>query len=133
MKTGLAFPAVVVLLLTCVVAACSDDETTGPAPPSGGDPPVIVSVSWQHDPGCTPGTTSGVFFIVNAVDPDTDPNDLIYTGSATNCSGSIDASTATIACPQLGQYAGFVTVTDPEGNSHTVNFLFGPCQNGTAP
>ncbi len=62
-------------------------------------------------------------------DPDTTPGNLTYSGLVTSC-GTISGATTVVTCPQIGAYAGTVTVSDPEGNSDTAAFSFGPCADG---
>ncbi len=116
-----------------VLAACSDDgDPVDPGGGGSGQPPVISRVSWTHEAGCTPGVSSPVTIQVEVTDPDTNLSNLSFSGSVTNC-GSITAATTVISCPQLAAYAGSVTVTDPQGNSDTETFSFGPCADGQTP
>ena len=116
-------------------AACSDDDTS-PAMASGGggsgQAPVITKISWTHDPGCAPGVSTPVTVQVDVNDPDTDISQLTYSGSVASC-GAITSDTTRITCPEIAAYAGAVTVTDPEGNSDSAMFSFGPCQDGQSP
>ena len=119
-----------------IFAACSDEgDPVDPGNPAGGgsgQAPVISRVVWSHSPGCTQGVSSPVRIQIEASDPDTDLSNLSFSGSITNC-GSVNSATTVITCPQLAAYAGSVTVRDPEGNSDTVTFSFGPCANGQTP
>ena len=119
-----------------VLAACSDDDDPVDSGVGGGggsgQPPVISRVVWTHEAGCTQGVSSPVTIQVEATDPDTGLSNLSFSGSVTNC-GSITSATTVISCPQLAAYAGSVTVTDPQGNSDTETFSFGPCEDGQAP
>ena len=129
---------IVIAGATLSVAACSDDDDAYPVAPSSGggggigQAPVITNVSWTHDPGCVPGVSTPVTIQVVATDPDTDSAQLSYSGSVTSC-GAIHSASTRITCPEIAAYAGVATVTDPEGNSDTVMFSFGPCQDGQTP
>ena len=75
-------------------------------------------MAWKQDTGCVQFTPSNVIISVTVTDPDNTVN------------GSIAGPISEITCPQVGQYSGSVTVTDPDGNSDSIGFAFGPCQNG---
>ena len=128
---------IVVAGAALLFAACGDDDTS-PAMPGGGggggsgQAPVITNISWTHDPGCAPGVSTPVTIQVDVNDPDTDISQLTYSGSVASC-GAITSATTRITCPEIAAYAGAVTVTDPEGNSDSVMFSFGPCQYGQSP
>ena len=113
--------------------ACSSDEDSGPVSAGNGQPPVISSVSWTQDPGCSPNNSSAVTIVTTATDPDTPGANLTYTGQVSSCSPGINSASAVVTCPQAGAYNGNVTVKDPEGNSHSMSFSFGPCQDGQKP
>jgi len=119
-----------------VVTGCSDDDE-GPVagnndclPTGNGSPPAITMVEWTQAPGCAPGTPSSVTIVVSVSDSDTAPGDITYVGSVTSCAGDISSALSVISCPQGGQYAGEVRVTDPQGNCDRVAFTFGPCEDG---
>jgi len=111
-----------------VLARCSKDDDN----PMSGDRnrPSISRVSWTQDTGCVQFTPSKVTISVTVNDPDNAVNELTFSGSVSRCSGSITGPISEINCPQLDQYGGSVTVTDPDGNSDSISFTFGPCQNG---
>ena len=116
-----------------VLTRCSndDDNPMSADPPSpSGDPPSISRVSWTQDTGCMQFTPSRVTISITVNDPDNAVNELTFSGSVSRCSGSITGPISEINCPQLDQYGGSVTVTDPDGNSDLISFTFGPCQNG---
>jgi len=125
--------------LTFFLGACSSDDDS-PSSPSGGgggggtgQAPVITKVTWMQTPGCAQGVRSPVTIQVTVTDADTDLSMLTYSGSVSSCSGAIDSDSVQVSCPQLAGYAGSVKVTDPEGNSDTMPFAFGPCGNGQVP
>ncbi len=113
-----------------VLTGCSGDDDNNNPITGSGDPPSISRVSWAQTAGCSAGTSSAVTITVTASDPDGDISNLSYSGSVSSCSGSINSPVSTVTCPQLGQYSGSVTVTDPDGNTDSVSFAFGTCQNG---
>lgn len=118
------------------VSSCGDDESNpmaGQARTGTGKPPSITAVSWTHAAGCSPGTPGTVTITVTVADPDTDPANLTISGSVSSCNGQISAVTSIITCPQAGTYSGQATVKDPEGNTGTMSFSFGPCQDGRVP
>jgi len=98
----------------------------------GGESPVISRVEWDSGGGCSAGTRGDVAITVTATDADTPAGDLTFSGSVGGCTGTIDAATTTLSCPHAAPYSGSVTVTDPEANSDTANFSFGPCDVGGA-
>ncbi len=125
----------VILFLTIgsviMLSGCSDDDDKSMSGNSGtSNPPVISRVTWTQDAGCAQGSQSDVVIAVTVNDPDTDPANLTYSGSVSGCSGTLDGQSSVVSCPQLAQYSGSVTVTDPQGNSDSVSFSFGPCANG---
>ena len=126
------FLAAITVSAMLVLAACSDEGDPVDPGVGSGQPPVINRVVWTHEAGCTQGVSSPVTIQVEVTDPDTDLSNLSFSGSVTNC-GSITSATTVISCPQLAAYAGSVTVTDPQGNSDTETFSFGPCEDGQAP
>jgi len=116
-----------------MLAACSndDDNPMSADPPSpSGDPPSISRVSWTQDTGCMQFTPSRVTISITVNDPDNAVNELTFSGSVSSCSGTISGAVSEISCPQTGQYSGTVTVTDPDGNTDSISFSFGPCENG---
>ncbi len=110
-----------------VLTMCSKDNDN---PVSGGNRPSISHVSWTQDTGCAQFTPSKVTISVTVNDPDNAVNELTFSGSVSRCSGPISGAVSEISCPQTGQYSGTVTVTDPDGNTDSINFSFGPCNNG---
>ncbi|MFQ5676105.1 MAG: hypothetical protein ACE5G1_09430 [bacterium] len=117
--------------ISVMLAHCSGD---GGSPMSenapSGELPSILRVSWTQDPACSQFTPSNVTISLTVNDPDNAVNELTFSGSVSSCSGSITGLISEITCPQVGQYSGSVTVTDPDGNSDSISFSFGPCQNG---
>ena len=114
-----------------VLTMCSND-TDNPVsgdPPSG-NRPSISRVSWTQADGCAPFARSTVTISVTVTDPDNAVNELTFSGSVSSCSGTISGAVSEISCPQTGQYSGTVTVTDPDGNTDSISFAFGPCENG---
>ena len=71
-------------------------------------------------------------FVRTEEDADTAAASLTFSGDVPNCPGMLDGPTSTISCPNLAPYRGTVTVEDPEGNSDTASFTFGPCESGGA-
>ena len=121
------------------LTACSSDEDNyaspvvpGPGGGGSGQAPMITKITWTHGPGCAFGVATPVTVQVDVTDTDTDLSQLTYSGSVSSC-GAINSATTQVTCPQVGQYSGTVTVSDPEGNSDTMNFSFGPCQDGEVP
>lgn len=99
---------------------------------SGVDPiaPTITRVEWEPMGSCSVGTRSNFRIRVMVTDPDTPAGSLTFTGSATGCTGAIDAAMSTLSCPNAAPYASSVTVMDPEGGSDMASFTFGPCETG---
>ena len=95
--------------------------------------PVITLATWTQEGGCTAGVSSDVTIATTVTDSDTSAGSLVFSGSATGCTGAINSASATITCPQLGAYATTVTVTDPDSNSDTLSFSIGVCVDGSAP
>jgi len=114
-----------------MLAACSnDDDNPMSGDPPSGNRPSISGVSWTQDSACVQFTPSNVTISVTVNDPDNAVNELTFFGSVSRCSGTISGAVSEISCPQAGQYSGTVTVTDPDGNTDSINFAFGPCDNG---
>jgi hypothetical protein len=98
----------------------------------GGAAPVITMVEWSTEGGCVQGTASDYTVVVTATDADSDPMDLVYDGSVTNCTGNIDDATSVISCPNNAPYAGMVVVSDGDGNdSDPVNFTIRICETSS--
>lgn len=98
----------------------------------GGAAPVITMVEWSTGGGCVQGTASEYTVVVTATDADSDPMDLVYAGSVTNCTGNIDDATSVISCPNNAPYGGSVVVSDGDGNdSAPVNFTIGVCETSS--
>ena len=110
-----------------VLTMCSKDNDN---PVSGGNRPSISRVAWTQADGCAQFARSTVTISVTVNDPDNAVNELTFSGSVSSCSGPISGAVSEISCPQTGQYSGTVTVTDPDGNTDSINFSFGPCNNG---
>jgi len=126
------FIVALVLGGTLAVAGCGSDS--GGAAGSGGGngaAPAIMDVAWTANPDCTQGASSDVEIVVTASDQDSNPGDLVYSGSVSGCTGGIDAATSTINCPNVSPYPGTVMVTDPEGNDTTVTFEVPICESGS--
>jgi hypothetical protein len=112
------------------VTTAADSSTGGGG---GGEAPVIESVAWTHAEGCVMGTGSDVTIVVTVADADTDAAELVFEGNVVGCTGPIDAAEATVLCPQVAPYGAMVTVSDPEGNDDTLDFMIEPCVDGMAP
>lgn len=112
------------------LSGCGDDDSTGGGGSDGSEPPIITMIAWETTPTCSGPTDYTV--TVTASDPDTDPGDLIYSGSVSACDGAIDAATSTINCPNVAPYPGTVMVSDPDGNdSAPVAFDIGVCETSS--
>ena len=145
MRRRIGSPAAVLISFAAGLAAygCGggSDSNTGPGnnnpppppPPSQTAAPVITSVAWVQQAGCTAGTASDVTITTTVTDVDTPAADLSFSGTVSSCTPAISAAVATVTCPQTGTYQSSVTVTDPENNSDTQSFSFGPCQEGSVP
>lgn len=96
------------------------------------DGPEIVSVTWSHAPGCVAGTPADVTIEIDAVDPNTPISELSYVGMAPDCTGTIDAASATINCPQADPVSVSVTVADEEVHTDTLDFVINACEDGEA-
>jgi hypothetical protein len=90
-----------------------------------------VNVAWTKDTDCTRAVSSDVEIVVTVSDPDSNPADLVYSGSVSGCTGAIDAAISTINCLNVSPYPGTVMVTDPEGNDTTVTFEVPVCTSGS--
>jgi len=111
------------------LVGCGDDNGSGGGGGSSGsgEAPVITMVEWDTAADCTAGTGSAYVITVTAEDAETPSEDLTYTGSVTGCPGAIDDVTSTVDCPNAAPYGGMTVVTDDEGNSDTVSFTIGVC------
>jgi hypothetical protein len=131
--------------LVLAIAGCDDDgdgtvdagrdageEVDSGADAGGSAAPTITRVSWEAAPGCEALTTSDVDITVTVMDTDTPAPMLTFTGSAVGCTGAIDGASSTVECPNAAPYPSSITVTDPQGNSDTASFTFGPCETGMA-
>jgi len=100
---------------------------------AGSAAPVITKVQWDWaDDPCDVDTTSAVDVTVLATDDDTDSVSLVYSGSVSDCTPEIDSDFSILDCPPRDpdvRRSGTVTVTDPEGNSDTVEFGFFQCES----
>ncbi len=117
-------------LLSLLLGAC-DNGNGGADAGAGGEAPVITRVEWMTTCPAAPIPPTDYNVVITATDADTAAAMLTFTGSATFCDGSINAASGTINCPNEGEYAGTVTVRDPQGNSDTVTFTIVPCTNGS--
>lgn len=99
---------------------------------NGGAAPVITMVEWAPVGDCARGTASDFTVTVRATDADSDPTDLVYIGSVTNCNPGIDAMTSVISCPNNFPYGGMVVVSDDDGNdSAQVDFTIDVCETSS--
>jgi hypothetical protein len=88
-------------------------------------------VAWEDAADCMMNVRSDVVVTVTATDPDTNAADLIYSGSVGGCDNPIDAAVSTVSCPNVSEYPGTVTVSDPDGNnSIPVTFPVPVCESG---
>ena len=117
-------------VLTMLAACSNDDDNPMSGDPPTGNRPSISRVSWTQADGCAQFARSTVTISVTVNDPDNAVNELTFSGSVSSCSGTISGAVSEISCPQTGQYSGTVTVTDPDGNTDSISFSFGPCENG---
>lgn len=116
-----------------LVAACGSDNgpaTTFDAPPSTGASPVINKISWVHKTPCSAGVANDVTVTVDATDSDTPAGSLTYSGAFSSCTGTINAATSTIHCPELATYTGSISVKDPENHTASKGAQIMPCTNG---
>jgi hypothetical protein len=110
---------------------------TGGAGGSGGaagsEAPVITKVQWDWaDDPCDAATTSAVDVTVFATDDDTASGSLVYSGSVSDCTPAVKSDVSILDCPPIVpdvRRSGTVIVTDPEGNSDTVEFGFSQCES----
>ena len=122
------------MLVGLVLAVgCGDDDGGGSDGGGGGMPPTITMVTWMPEGGCTAGTASDFTVTTTATDPDTAAAMLTFSGMISGCSGSVNAATATITCPNAAPYPGTVRVADPEGNFDTQAVTIDICMAGSAP
>lgn len=98
-------------------------------------PPRIQQVSVNHAPdgSCTPGTDSTVRFTVTVEDPDTPEEELTYSGMISGCDDPIDDAVVMTTCDEGTAMGGKITVTDPEGNSNSIDIAFEACADRTLP
>lgn len=108
------------------------EEDSGTPPTDAGSTaaPVITRIEWEAGTGCSSGVTSPFTIRVMVTDADTAAGSLTFSGNVTSCTGTINMATSVITCPNFSTYAGNVTVMDPEGNSDSATFAFGPCDTG---
>ena len=138
MQRTLGSIALAALALT--VGGCDDegdvvdagDEVDAGVDAGGSAAPRITRVGWEAAAGCEALTISDVDITVTVVDTDTPTPMLTFTGSAVGCTGAIDAAMSAVECPNAAPYPSSITVTDPQGNSDTASFTFGPCETGMA-
>jgi len=113
------------------LVGCGDDGDSGGGGGGTGSTPTITMVAWEDAADCVRNAPSDVVITVTATDGDTDAADLIYNGSVSGCTGEIDAAVSTINCPNVSDYPGRVTVSDPDGNNSTqVSFPVPVCASG---
>jgi hypothetical protein len=141
--TGLWTVSALVVTLSMFGVGLGCGETGGGTAGSGGAggsggtagsaAPVITKVQWDWaDDPCDVDTTSAVDVTVFATDDDTDSVSLVYSGSVSDCTPEIDSDISILDCPPRDpnvERSGTVTVTDPEGNSDTVEFGFSQCES----
>jgi len=113
------------------IVGCGDDGDSGGGGGETGSTPTITMVAWEDAADCTTNVRSDVVITVTATDGDTSAADLIYSGSVGGCDGPIDAAVSTVSCPNVAEYPGSVTVSDPDGNNSTpVTFPVPVCDSG---
>jgi len=139
--TGLPRVAGLVIAVGIFGAGIGCGETGGGAAGTGGaggsggaagsEAPIITKVQWDWAIPCNVDTTTALDVTVFATDDDTEAGALVYSGSVSDCTPDIDADVSILTCtPGLEEKrSGTVTVTDPEGNSDTVNFGFFACES----
>jgi len=72
---------------------------------------------------CQPGTASEYEVVVSA-----SGSDLTYRGSVSGCTGSLDAATSIVDCPNAAAYSGTVIVTDGGGAESDFEFEVNVCE-----
>ena len=109
--------------------------TAGSGGSGGSAAPVITKVQWDWALPCE-DATSAVTVAVSATDDDTEQLSLTYSGSVSDCMpvpfGGNVTDVSILDCPPRDpdvRRSGTVTVTDPEGNSDTVEFGFFQCES----
>lgn len=133
MRNYVRYVSVIATLVLLFVGCSDEDSMMGGNSSGSGDPPMITSVQWSQVPNCQGGVRSDVTITVTVTDSDTNPGELVFTGSVSGCTSTINASQVVVSCPQIALYNGSVTVKDPENNSDSMNFSFGVCENGQTP
>jgi hypothetical protein len=115
--------------------ATGDDGVEDTAADDGmAGPPEITSVTWTQAEGCMPAVGSNVELVVEVTDPDNGPEELTVSGAVTGCTPiAITALETTLTCPQAADYPGSIEVTDPDGNSDSIDFTVPVCMDGSAP
>lgn len=108
-------------------------ETAAPGD-DGGEPgpPEIAGVAWTNDPACAMGTGSDVTFTIDVTDPDNDASELTFELTAIGCTTNSTGETSVLFCPNAATYAAELTVTDPDENEDSLEFMFEPCVDGSA-
>jgi hypothetical protein len=88
-----------------------------------------VRISWEHGTPCDTGSRA-LTVTVEVEDADTPVSNLSYDGPVGGCDPRIDAAMSTLDCSGSQPSVGFVTVTDPEGNSDQEGFTVLYCEDG---
>lgn len=103
---------------------------TGGVGGGGSTTPTITMVAWETDAVCDGATDYTVTVTVS--DSDTNPEDLVFSGSVGGCTGPLDAAVSVISCPNVAPYPGTVMVMDDDGNQSTpVAFDIGVCETSS--
>jgi hypothetical protein len=95
------------------------------------DGPTIMTVAWTHAAGCVAGTAGDVTIVVTAIDPNDPQTDLTVAGTVSGCTGSIDAFSSTVNCPNAAAANGSLSVSDPEPHTAMATFTIMPCMDGS--
>jgi hypothetical protein len=111
------------------------DAGNGGTAGSGGVAPVIERIDWSWVEPCMSAEAGDLVVTVTATDEDTEAGQLVYSGEIGSfdavCTDITDAETTVTCQPWPGLRVGTPVVTDPQGNSDSLEFLFDPCQNGS--
>jgi hypothetical protein len=126
----------IVASLLALASACGDDGNggidggVGGPDAGGGGIPQITRITWAPAAGCSTGVASNYTITITAVDSNTSTDQLTYQGMVLSCTPAITMATQTVNCPNLAAYTASVTVSDPEGNMSSKNFMISPCSGG---